>query len=345
MHAPHSATTPFARRASPALVAATSIAAAVSGCASPAPARPGVDGTRPPALAAAARPTDDASPVLVVDGEAITRSALWPDLAESGGGAIVRELVLDIRLRKELAAKGLRVDAAAIEHERALLADSLAVAGATGARADELVLRLRRGQGLGERRFLALLERTAMLRTLVQGDVTVSDATVAQAYAIGYGPRHRVRMIVVPTQLDASGLRRELLASGDHLSSTFSRLAIERSVDDSAASGGVLPALSTEDPLWPSALRAAIAGLKPGELSPVLGLERGYAIVLVDAVIPASATPTDQVRPTLERQVRLRQERLLMDRAAARLLQGGDGVRVLDPSLQWGWSAAVPPAR
>lgn len=335
----------------------TVVLAVAAGCSTPARTSPGspaaapahddspssVETAGPDRLAAASRPAGAA--VLVVDGDPVAASALWADLAEAGGGAVVREFVLDRRLRTELSTRGLSVDSAAIDRERRLLADSLAATGSTGAAADELVLRLRRAQGLGERRFAALLERTAMLRALVAPQAQVTDANLAQAHAIAYGPKHRARLIVVRTQADAAALRRELAGSGDQLAAVFSRLALERSIDESGPRAGVLPPISVEDPLWPSALRAALAELRPGELSPVLALERGFAVALLDAVDPGSGPSLDEARPRLEQQVRLRQERLLMDREAARLLQGGRGVTVLDPSLSWGWTPPASPGR
>jgi hypothetical protein len=296
---------------------------------------------------AAQRSADRAAPitsdpaVVTIDGQPIGWTALRDELSELGGGAVVRERALDVRLRAELASRGKSLDPGAVDRERALLADSLASTGGSGTDTEDLTLRLRRAQGLGERRFAALLERTAMLRQLVQADVVVSDATVAQAFAIGHGPRHRARLITMGSHAQTASLRAELLARGGgaELSAAFSRAALDRSTDESRGSGGVLPPLSTEDPLWPSTIRSAVSQMKPGELSPVLALERGFALVLLDEVIPADGKSLEQVRPMLERQVRLRQERLLMDRLAQQLLQGGRGVRVLDPALQWSWRA------
>jgi len=63
--------------------------------------------------------------------------------------------------------------------------------------------------------------------------------------------------------------------------------------------------------------------------------------VLVEHVLPRSGVPIEQAAASLREDVRLRQERLLMDRLARRLLESA-AVRVLDPALNWSWRSRAP---
>lgn len=277
-----------------------------------------------------------------IDGEPLTWAVLRPLLVEAAGAEVLREAALDARLRRELTARGLTVGSAEIAAERQNLSESLASAGIEPARAEELTQRLRREQGLGEKRFAALLERTAMLRALVRNEVVISEVTLRQAHAIAHGPKYRGRLIIVSNQGQASALRAELVAAGAERSARFSRVAIERSLHESGPRGGVLAPFSTEDPLVPSVVRSAAQGLTAGELSPVLAMESGFGLLLVDEVMAGDGTSLDAARPRLERQVRLRQERLLMDRLAQQLLREGRGINPVDPALRSAWQTGRP---
>jgi hypothetical protein len=304
----------------------------------------------PPALRLAQPPPvgqgdQPARAPLIIDAQELSWSALQPVLAEAAGGGVIQELVLDQRLRRAMAARKLTLPADSVQKERELLMRGLQ-ASAGGAEIDEVLLALRRGQGLGEARFGALLERTAMLRLLVQDEVRVNDAAIAQAYALRHGPRCRVRLIVLPTQEAAAALRAELASEEKDLPARFSRAAIERSTHESAPRGGVLAPFSPEDPAYPAVLRRAAVEVREGQLSPVLALDRGFALLLSEGQRPGSGRALAEVREELAADVRLRQERLLMDRLANELLENGAGVIVNDRGLNFGWQALrAAPAR
>ncbi len=279
-------------------------------------------------------------PVALIDGEPVSWSTLEPLLAEASGGAVLQEVALDRRLAKELATRGLALTSELLERERRLLAAGLARVSldlADPVEVDRALATMRRARGLGDQRYAALLRRSAALRLLVQPEVNITPAMLQQGYVIRFGPRHRVRLIVVPTQAQAAALLGELTPeSGAPLSERFAEIARARSTDASAQRGGRLEPFSVEDPSYPLVIRQVAGGLAPGRVSPVVALDSGFGVLLCEEIIPASGPPMEETRSQLEAEVRTRQERLLMDRLAASLLDR-PGVSVLDSALGWSW--------
>lgn len=272
-------------------------------------------------------------PAAVIDGEPITWSALQPALAEAAGAAVLIDAALDARLARRFSLQGLTLVPAMIERERTIFAAAAAAAGLSGDDAAAALERLKAQRGLGPVRFAALLRRNAMLRALVQPEVLVNEASISQAYSLRHGDRFRARVISVSTANQASEALRRIRAGED-----FSRVAAEVSTDASASRGGVIDPISPADPAYPQALRDTLAKMNPGEISSPIAMSQGFTIVVLDAKGPPpgqSVPPNpESVRADMEREARLRQERLLMEQLA-RELSVGPGVRPLDPSLRW----------
>ena len=285
-------------------------------------------------------------------------------LAESAGGVVVEELVLEEALRGEMRARGLTLGEHAADDERALLVQMIGEnAGVQGRDERERLLEeVRRNRGLGPVRFGKLLERSAMLRALVRAQDAVKEGIepteqdVRQAYEIKYGERVRARLILVRT-FEEAGKALELVrpAPGQGPAHAFGDVAAEVSVDPSAARGGLIEPVSPSDPRYPAAIRGVFAGLATGAVSDAVsvswpgpatgadGAERplvqGYAIVKVEERIPGAGVDFDRVRDDLRREIRTVRERAAMDRLARQLTAGSvRSATVLDPALGWSWA-------
>lgn len=291
----------------------------------------------------AAQPsTSPGRPAATLNGEPIPHADLAPLLAEASGGQVLEELILDRLLNRECARAAIAVTDADIRAERDRLLE--AFTGVTIARdeneAMRLLERVRSARGLGDRRFAALLRRNAMLRALVAPQVAITPAALQQARALRFGERYRVRLIVTTTAHDASQAIARLRAG-----ESFSALAAQISTDVSAVRGGVIDPINAADPEYPSAIRTALRNLKPGEPGIPIALDNAYAILLLDEIIPASApADTAAAEEVLVADVRIQQERLLMNQYARRLLSEAR-VTVLDREVDWSWqrrSSAQP---
>jgi len=288
--------------------------------------------------AATDRPRQGDRPVALMAEAAITWDDIRPRLTEAAGGPVLEELVLERMLERECRQRGIEITARELAAERDLLAQAFAITGAAPGRdraAGERVLaQVRRERGLGEVRFAALLRRTAMMRRLVQPEVAVTPGAIQLAYEIRYGERFRVRLMTVGSAREAMRLI-ERLREGE----SFEALAMEVSTDVSSVRGGLIEPISPEDPAWPLALRQALRTMTVGEVrgSPV-ALETGFAVLrLEERLAPATDRPAPElVRSDLEQEVRVRQERLLMNRLARRLIAEAP-LSVVDTALRTAW--------
>ncbi len=341
----------------------------VSGCSAPTPSTglsppvatpsaqrdtPSPGGARTGPSTALAAGVAGQRPAALLDGAAVEWSALLPALVEAAGGAVLQEHVLDTRIEAEAAARGIALAEADLAAERERI--RLALAAGPGAlrlgaldsdQSEQAMEAVRRARGLGERRFAALVRRNALLRWLVQADVAVDAGAVELAHAVQHGPRLRVRLITVATHAEAQAARARLADGSVDLPTRFAALARAISTDASARAGGSLGAISPADPAYPMVLRQAAeagAAMPGGELSPVLALERGYGLLLVEERLPGTGVSIEAARTELERQARLRAEREAMDRLAADLL-ARPGLTIFDRALERSWREALPARR
>ncbi len=276
---------------------------------------------------------------LTIDGEAVSWDELMPMLAEAAGGEAVREVALDRLLERECARRGIEVitaaSASALAKERELLTRVLQGEGVANDEdeAARLLLQVRQARGLGDVRFAVLLRRSALLRYLVRDDVVITENALRAMYDLRYGPKRHVRLIVLPTLIEAQQAMARVQRG-----EAFSRIALALSIDSSAAAGGVVGPISRTDPAWPRGLREVAFAQRVGSMSAPIAVETGYAIVLVDREDAPKAPVFDDVRPQLAQALRIGEERRLSDRLARRLLSAAD-IEPHDAGLTWSWWA------
>lgn len=281
-----------------------------------------------------------ATPPATVNGEPIEWAELHGPLAEAAGSAMLEEIALERLLAAEMAQRGRTVGEADIERERRLLMETLAVEGDSFA-TEQLVERVRERRGLGPQRFGAMLRRNAMLRALIADRVEVRPDQVELAWRVRHGERVRVRIIVTESEREAQAARRDVLAGAPaELELRFAAMAEERSTDASKARGGLVEAFSPEDPAYESSIRSAVSGLRPGEVSPIVAVRTGFALVYLDERVPADGVSLSSAAPDLREELRIRQERLLMDELAEQLLAEAR-ITAFDAALRWSRDAAA----
>jgi len=276
-------------------------------------------------------------PAALVGEERIDWSDLWSPLVEAAGGLVLEELTLDILLEREARSSGIALTKADVERERAALMSNLTDAGRSASSAGTLLMEVRRARGLGPARFESLLRRTALLRALVADEVRVDEAALREAFAIEHGKRHVIRLITTGTLTEASGAAARVRAG-----ESFGAVAAEVSTDQSAARGGIIEPISLADPSYPPAILSAVNAMQEGDVSPPVAIDGGYAVLLLERIVPAEDVSFEEAREDLEARARSRRERVLMDRLASRLLRAAD-ITILDTELgrAWSWRRAA----
>lgn len=277
-------------------------------------------------------------PIALIANQPLFPDTIQPQIAELAGGLAIEEFALDTMLDKALASEGKSIDQRAINAERNALVDAMAQeAKVSPDEATQMLARVRIARGLGPARFDQLLARNAKLRLLAREQVTITPDMIAREEAFLNGPRVRIRIAVLPTQVAASTFRTNALAApaGEQRTVRFASLALEQSVDTSAAAGGLITNVSPADPSLPPALRNALALLQPTQVSDVLALPSGFGVVLHEGA-SAPGTPIDSA--TVESKLRSKLERLAMDAITKQYVKSAQ-VRILDPNFAWSWES------
>lgn len=296
-------------------------------------------GCAPAPRSVAPAPSAQASPLrpaALVDGTPVDHETLAALALEAAGAVTFEEAALDLILARELAGDGLSLadDASAIERQR-LFSRIAAEAGVAEEQAGTLVDRFRTARGLGPRRFEALLRRNAALRMLASRGGLVDEATVASLTEAELGPRATARIIVTRTTAEATRIHADIVASAiDARSARFAQHAFTSSSDPSSARGGLFGPVSHTDPTIPSSVRPSLS-LPAGELSPVIAIDQGFAVLLIESQLEA-AVRTSEAVAAAKAKATARVEREAMDALAARLLAEAR-ITVMDEHLQWAW--------
>ncbi len=294
-----------------------------------------------PVTAAPAAPvaaTPPSRPPVMWKGEVIEWSELQPLLSERAGAVVLEEALLDRQLARLVQERGRKVEETQLKAERDELLRSLSP---DPERAERLLSELRAVQGLGERRWQALLRRNASARMLVQDQVKVTPEALEAALDATYGAKRRCRVMALPDLKACAEAKRRLDAG-----TPFGEVAVALSTDLSAARGGMVNPVSRLDPTWPAAFRQTLWALSPGATSAPVLVGDAYVIVRFEeetpAVAPADATAA---RTGAEREARRAQERVQMEALVSGLRPSHRDAVIFDESLRDAWSRVRNAAR
>jgi foldase protein PrsA len=229
-----------------------------------------------PLLAAPGKPAEDA--VAVVNGEIITRDALVKRLLTYQGARNLESMINQVLVRQAAARERVTVTDKEVEDRVNQVRSRM--------RTPELFQKWLAQSDLTEPLFREQVRYTLLTEKLVAKKSPVSDSDLDQA---------RVRLIVVASEAEGREIIRSLKQGGD-----FIQIAKQKSLDkETGPMGGAMPEFTRADypDLW-----QAVARLKPGEVTNPVKLGPGYAVVKLEARLPAS-TLTDQQRDQLRRRL------------------------------------------
>jgi parvulin-like peptidyl-prolyl isomerase len=273
---------------------------------------------------------------IILNGTAVSLDRVTTASLEAAGAVALEEVMLDHLLDREIAAAKCTLATDAAEQERQRLFERIAAeAGVAQDQAGVLIDRFRKSRGLGPTRFAALLARNAKLRALVRQSGMVKPEEIEQGVAAELDARATARLIVVPSSTEAASIRSSIEAAAPaDRGARFAQLAYQSSRDRSSSRGGLFGPVSHSDPTVPAAIRPLLA-LPAGELSPIVAIESGFAMVLIEEQLPAS--PADEAsRAIAAAKVTTRREREAMEKLASELLSEAK-LTILNEPLRWSW--------
>jgi hypothetical protein len=299
----------------------------------------GVEAAERAVRAASPATPDRQGPAAIVNGRQILWEDLRPALSEAAGGLVLQEMILDRLLETETRLKGITINPEDHTREWFHLVEAITrEARASEEETERLLATLRQSRGLGEHRFQRLLDRNARLRALIADEVEVTREEIDREFLMRHGERYRARVIMVATQRRAAEIRRQLEEGDGPLHLRFAAAAAIDSIDPSSERGGIVDPISPADPSYPAIIRRTLEHLEPGELSPVLGIDRGFALLLMEERLPGDDAAYDEVEPAIREHILRRHERVAMDALARRLLREAN-ISVTDRALHWSWQS------
>ncbi|WP_080843577.1 peptidyl-prolyl cis-trans isomerase [Cytobacillus gottheilii] len=159
-----------------------------------------------------------------------------------------------------------------------------------------------------EEKLAEQIENSLVLEELLTKDADISDEELERYYEensamFTFPDSYHISKIVVKTKGEAEQTLQEL-----EQGSSFSVLAMERSIDDfTAGQGGDAGFVSADTEHVSETMLGEISALKPGEWSDVIEVEDGYAIVLLHEYIEEEAYKYEDVKAQIRRQLAIEQ--------------------------------------
>jgi parvulin-like peptidyl-prolyl isomerase len=141
---------------------------------------------------------------------------------------------------------------------------------------------------------------TLALRRLAAKQIVVTQEDYQQAFDSEYGPKVKVRLIVLSSRAKADQVLAKAKASPDN----FPRLAKELSEDKASASAyGVIPPIRKN--MGDANLERVAFNLKEGEISPIIQVGNQYLILQCEKQIPRLLISSQQL-PAIEKELKSR---------------------------------------
>lgn len=233
--------------------------------------------------------------VATVGSESISRQE-WLNELESRYGKEVLKAMVDQKVIKEIAAK-YKISVSDQDVNRQLRMSQTAY----GPSASQYY-------GSDETKWKQKVKNSLLLEEILTKDVVVSDKEIKNYYKenkdqFNVPTAYHLSQIIVKTKDEAKRAIKELSHG-----SSFSALAMERSVDEfSASQGGDIGYISENDEQYPKQYLQSAKKLKKGKWSQSIKVKQGYAIIMLHSVMNGQKYTYNEVKTQIRREIALEQ--------------------------------------
>jgi PPIC-type PPIASE domain len=192
-----------------------------------------LDDIQAPALRSTQIPVNPTDPIIIINGQIITRQQLADECVARKGKEIAELMINRTLVEQALRAKKLEVTAAEIDQE------INTVAARFGVGRENWLRTLDKERGITPMQYARdIIYPAIALRKLCAGRVQVTPTDLQQAFEAQYAEKIRCRMILVDTQHKATAIWEELRKNPGG----FEKIAMEQSMDTGSRSLGGLVA-------------------------------------------------------------------------------------------------------
>jgi len=274
-------------------------------------------------------------PVATINRRPISRRAFMELLTQAHGLTVLQQMMALELAREETARRGIQVGPKDVDAEyrrrlaRLYPVDPAAPVELSLRQQEQALALVLDREGISRQEFMLKIERDAHVRKLAEKRLLIEEEALRAEYAMLYGPKVQLRMILCRSLSEAEQVRELLAGGGD-----FAALARDRSDDPyTASTGGLTRGFSLDDPSVPAVLREVAKRLEPLEVSSAIRVGDQYAIVRLEREFPASDMEYSDVRGRVLQAYRQRVVPELMTKIIGELISQARVV-ILDPQLR-----------
>lgn len=280
-----------------------------------------------------------------VNGRPIARERMVDLLVRSRGAELLEQFIVLEAADGLAAQRGLTVTDAEVqaEYDRTLNEISSPATGSQPSMFDrpaaETILKsLLIQRGFSREEYMLGMRRNALLRRLASEEQVVTEAQVRAEFVRQYGPRVRVQVVKVPALSEAPRLKEQLIAQG----TAQSLMAQAPPAESPPLEAEPLAPFSVEDEDIPAIIRQTAFTLQPGQVSDVLRIENGYALLRVEERMAGQeGINFDAVRSDLEARIQERSTQRAMASMYERLFRESQ-LKIHDSTLKEVFEQSYP---
>lgn len=264
-----------------------------------------------------------------VNGRAIYMDQLHEILIESYGLERARQLIASELVLRAAFDQNLTADAqeVAAEHQQTL--DTMFPSPTEPDQRERLLDELLMRRDISRLNWDITMHRNVLLSKLALGRAGITDDELRKQFEEKYGPKVVVRHIQ-SASLDEAQKVMEKLHGGEN----FAELAKRVSKNRSGANGGLLPPIGSQAKDLPTVLRRAARAMKQsGEISEPIQVGTTFHILYLERFIESQDVQFEEVRDSLNSELRLRKLRAMKQQILAELIDNAD-IKYVNPTLK-----------
>ena len=275
------------------------------------------------------------NPVIVrINNRPIHKETLLNLLLHSRGRALLDELILLEIVRQYAFDHDITMDDSLIDSEYVRILEDMAP-GKSRSQQRSLLQFMLDSRGLTRTEFNLIVERQALLRQIIEPNLTLTEQDLAEEYQRTHGQKVEVRQLLVNNLPQIETVQKKI-----NQGESFLTLIRQMSQDQrSLTADGLLPPFARNDNQIPQAIRTAAFELTTiGQYSSPVhyrdeNLNEWWAILRLESIIPPDNTPLGEIRNELTQTLRRR----LVKQLSLDLLQklkAQAEIVILDPALK-----------
>jgi parvulin-like peptidyl-prolyl isomerase len=256
-------------------------------------------------------------PIAIVNGKPIDRRRLVDMVFRSYAMPLFEQVVLLELAKQRAASEGVVVTEEDVQAEYRIALKQIGSPLPTTQedtfepiRAEQLLNEFLTSKNVPREQYMLSVERNAYLRKVVEKELVVPVEEVQRGFELYYGPRAQVRHIQVANAGEAAKVRKAM-AEGMSFEDAAKNFSLNSTT---GKNGGLLEPMAKGDPDLPSLLVETAFSLEPGQVSPVVLIDRWYHLLKLERFFPATEVDFVDVEHHVRERVR---DRMIMDRRNA----------------------------